>query len=83
MNEPARVGVRLCKAQSHMDGFLRLLRIERLPGIGERALAEMRLEACGNVGHCDAHVLMRQRIQRELKANFTAYKVLNGICADV
>jgi hypothetical protein len=28
-------------------------------------------------------VLMFQRIERELETNFTAYKVLNGICADV
>jgi hypothetical protein len=28
-------------------------------------------------------VMMRQRIERELSVNFTAYKVLNGICVDV
>ena len=50
MNESARIGVRSRQPQPHMHGVLGESGIEWLPGIGERALAEMRLEACGDAG---------------------------------
>ena len=50
MDQSARVGMRLCKPQTDADGPLSSPRIKRLPGIGERALAKMRLEAGRDIG---------------------------------
>jgi hypothetical protein len=74
-----------------MHGVLGEPGIERLPGIGERALAEMRLETCGDISglhsvgqhHAYLGCCVASRIEREECDGCTAYKVLNVLAAPV
>jgi hypothetical protein len=83
MDQSARIGMRLREPQAHDDRFVRPLRVQRLPGIGEGALAEMRLEARGNVGFRDtdrhrygsSHAQIVCCIIGDIDDKFTAYKV--------
>ena len=50
VNQPAPVGMRLGQPQADDDGLVGLLRIQRLPGVGQRAPAQPRLKAKRNVG---------------------------------
>ena len=56
MDQAAAVGVRPRKPKAEDDGPVGALRIERLPGVGERTLAEVRLVAVGDLrgGHAAA-----------------------------
>src|ERR1700760_877666 len=83
MDEAACVGVRRCQPKPEDERFSRLLRIDWLPGIGERTTPGLRFKAGGNVawGHAGLARCCVFRIERETRADFTAYKVLNVICA--
>jgi hypothetical protein len=50
VSDATRIRVRLGDPQSDNNGVFRPLRIERLPGVGKRAFAEMRFKSFGNIG---------------------------------
>ena len=85
MDQAAAIGVRPCQPQADDDGLVGFLRVERLPGFGERALAGKRLEAAGmsvSVMSVSRRWLVAA-IERDGRDGCITYKVLNGICAGV
>src|SRR5215213_3509260 len=86
VNHPTSIGVRLGEPQSDDHGLVRPFRIQRLPGIGERALPEVAFETFGNIGVGSAHTKLacsNAPTISAMRVAFIAYKVLNNISASV
>src|SRR5438105_15410815 len=80
MDEPPRVRMRRRQPEPQHDRLGSLLRVDRLPGIGERATAGLALKTFGNIGGVHGIKLEHWRyfaIERDRCANCTVYKVLN------
>ncbi|CCD98630.1 hypothetical protein BRAS3809_210002 [Bradyrhizobium sp. STM 3809] len=70
MDQPARIGVRHGEPQAQDDGLVRPLGEERLPGIGERALADMRFESGGDAAHVRLGRCWRSLAVNDVRARF-------------